>query len=231
MRSIATLSDNLDTAAKFFRVMEKAGVNGDQLLLPVNDKVARDNLAAYLQAGCPKPPPSAFQRNEHGHIVLEIEGLDLTGEQEVERLEGAGFRVSDYAKPCFTSTKQDGYNAEHRLVAGQKYKVALVPHKEIKRDADRTTDALRKLGEKYGYSKPLAGIIPRIRESVSDKQMEEMGFWYVVALHDTIQDSDGRPLVLYAYRLDGGRWVGANWGKPGVEWDAYGASAFLVPAK
>ncbi len=176
-------------------------------------------------------PSPIFERNEHGHIVVEIEGLDLTGEQEVKRLEDGKYRVGNYAKSCFTSTKPDGYDTKHRLVAGQKHKIALVPHKEIKRDADRTTKGLQGLGSKYGYGKPLAGIIPRIRESVSDKQMEEMGFWYIVAFHDTIQDSDGNPCVLGARRDVGGHWVVAFWDKLGNKWGGGGASAFLVPAK
>jgi hypothetical protein len=176
-------------------------------------------------------PPSQSERNEHGHIMLTIIGLDFTGEQEVERLEAAGFRVNSWAKSCLTSTKKDGYDNNHRLVAGQRYKVALMPTQEIERDSDRTTDALRKRGiERYGYEKPLAGIVPRIRETVSDKQMEEMGFWYIAAPHEPIKDSDGAPIVLYARRIDGGPWLVADWDHPDFHWDGRGAFAFLVSA-
>jgi hypothetical protein len=175
--------------------------------------------------------PSIFERNDHGHVIITVTGLDLTGAQEIERLEAAGYRVSDYAKSCFLSEKKDSYDANHRLVAGVTYKVALVPHKEIERDADRTTDALRKLGmEKYGYGKPLGGFVPRIREAVSDKQMEEMGLYYIVSLHDPIKDSDGLPRVLYASRRGGGRWVDASWVDPDGRWSDGGASVFPVPA-
>ncbi len=104
--------------------------------------------------------------------------------------------------------------------------------KEIKRNADRTTDALRKRGmENYGYGKPLGGFIPRVRESVSDKQMEEMGgAWYIAGLHDPIEDSDGRPGVLGADRDDGGRRLCAYWGGPSGQWDDGGLFAFPVPA-
>lgn len=178
-----------------------------------------------------KLAPISFERNEHGHIVFTITGLDLTGEQEIKRLEDAGFRFSEYAKSCLSSTKKDGYDKNHRLVGGQKYKVALMPTREIERNSDRTTDALRKRGiEKYGYEKPLAGIIPRIREAVSDKQMEEMGFWYIAAPHDPINDSGGSPSVLCASRNGDGRWVGADLDLPDSYWFDSGAFAFLVPA-
>ncbi len=188
--------------------------------------IDRTTLQAYLE----RRNPFIFERNEHGHAIITIAGLDLTGAQEIERLEAAGYRVGNYAKSCFTSTKADGYDKNHRLGAGQPYKIALVPGKEISKDSDRSTVALRKLGEKYGYGKPLGGHIPRIREAVSDKQMEEMGFWYIASLHDPIKASDGSPHVLYAYRYDDGRWVGTCWDGPGARWDDYGAFAFPVSA-
>jgi hypothetical protein len=188
-----------------------------------------EGARAFLR-GEQKLAPVSFERNEHGHIVLTFDGLDLTGEQEVERLIAAGFRVSDWAKSCLTSKMSDGYDKNHRLIAGQ-YQIALMPTREIERDSDRTTDALRKRGiEKYGYEEPLAGIMPRIRESVSDKQMEEMGFSYIAAPHDPIKDSDGDPFVLLAYRIDDGRWLYASWVPPGLRWLVNGAFAFFVPA-
>jgi hypothetical protein len=165
--------------------------------------------------------------NEHGHIVLTVVGLDLTGEREIQRLTAAGFRLTDWAKSRLQSTK---YDKEHRLADGVRYKIALMPTREITRDSDRTTDALRNRGiELYGYGKPLAGITPRIRESVSDKQMEKMGFSYIAVPHDPIKDSDGTPGVLNADRYDVGRGLGAFWDCPDFRWYDDGAFAFLDP--
>lgn len=171
-----------------------------------------------------------FERNEHDHIVFTVTGLDFTVEQEIKRLAAAGFRMVNLA--CLRSKKKDGYDKKHRLVANQIYKIALIPAREIKSDADRTIDALLTCGiEKYGYKKPLAGIVPRIRETVSDEQMEKMGFWYIIAPHDTIiEDSGGSPVVLSACRYGDGRWLCASLVPPGYLWDDGGAFAFLVPA-
>lgn len=190
--------------------------------------INHDTLQAYIEGR----NPFALERNEHGHIVLNLTDLDLTGAQEIERLGGAGFRFSKFAKQCLTSTADNGYDAKHRLVAGHAYKVALMPTKEIERDSDRTTENLRRRGiETYGYGKPLAGIVPRYREKISDKQMEEMGFVYVTAPHDPINDAGGYPRVLSAYRNVDGSWVNAVLDKPDDQWDDGGALAFLVPAK
>jgi len=187
-----------------------------------------DELDLFLQG----KNPFTFERNEHGHIVLTLTGLNLTGAQEIERLETLDFRFDKYAKECLVSTNADGYDAKHRLIAGQVYKVALMPTKEIECDSDRTTANLRERGIKqYGYAKPLAGIVPRYREKVSDKQMEEMGFRYIAAPHDTIKDTDGDPDLLCARRDGDGSWVNAFWDGPVYQWLDGGAFAFLVPAR
>jgi len=204
-----------------------AGLSADLFHKLQSGNISVEELALFTQ----RKNPFAFERNEHGHIIVTVTGLDLTGVQEIERLEAAGYVLSNWAKSCLLSTKKDSYDKKHRLVANQLYKVALMPGKEIP-DANRTADALRKRGmEKYGYGKPQGGLIPRIRESVSDKQMEEMdGAWYIAGLHDPIEDSDGDPYVLYAFRYDGGRRLYAYWDVPGDQWDGHGLFAFPVLA-
>ena len=183
--------------------------------LPVSH-VNRVTFQAYLE----RRNPFAFERNEHDHVVLTFTSLDLIGAAEIERLEGVGYCVSSYAKSCLLSTKDDSYDKHHRLEAGRIYKVALMPGKEIECDSDRTTANLRKRGmELYGYGKPLGGLIPRVREILSDKQMEELGIWYATALHDPITGSGGDPDVLDADRNGDGRWVNADWDEPDDQWD------------
>ena len=204
-----------------------AGLQVD-LLQKLRDRSRNlDELGMFLQG----KNPFVFERNEHGHIVLTLTGLDLMGAQDIERLESEGFRFGKYAKQCLVSTATDGYDAKHRLVAGQAYKIALMPTREIERDSDRTTANLRNRGiECYGYGKPLAGIVPRYREKISDKQMEEMGFWYIAAPHDTINDAGGDPVVLNAYRHVDGPCVSSYWGRPDFQWNSHGAFSFFVPA-
>lgn len=175
--------------------------------------------------------PFALERNEHGHVVLTFTGLDLSGAAEIERLEAARYRVSSIAKSCFLSTKEDSYDKNHRLVAGRIYKVALMPGKEIKLNKDRTTANLRNRGtQHYGYGKSLGGFIPRVREVLSDKQMQELGILYATALHDPIIGSDSGPDVLGADRSGDGGWVLADWGNPGDRWFDNGAFVFSVSA-
>ncbi|MFT5037064.1 MAG: hypothetical protein ACI9VM_000638 [Candidatus Azotimanducaceae bacterium] len=205
-----------------------------ELLARIASDLANDNahgddwFAHYDRVRNEGPPAPQFERNKHGHILFTITGLSLAGQQDIERLTDAGFRISDLAKSCLTSTKQDGYDKCHRLEDGREYKIALVPTKDV--GGNRTTAHAREYGTSFGYGRLLAGGVPRIRETVSDEMMEEMGFWYIAALHDPITDSDGRPLVLRVDRDGGGQWVSARWGSLGRQWHGDGAFAFLVPA-
>lgn len=191
------------------------------------------NLLKRLWSSTPATSPAQQPtRNEHGHLIIKVTGLDLTGVQETERLRAAGYRIGEYAESCLLTSAADSYDTNHRLVAGREYTLALMPTREIEKWRERTTANLRKRGiERYGYAKPLAGIVPRIRQLVSDEQMANVGFWFIAAPHDPIKDSDGDPLVLRASRRDGGRWLYAYWDHPGDGWNDDGAFAFLVSAR
>lgn len=167
--------------------------------------------------------PKVITKNANGHYVVTITGLALTGVEEIARLKSAGFRIGDYARQILTS---DDYNNNHRLEAGKQYQIVLVPGKEV--TSNRTTANLKAYAKKFGYLIPKAGIVPRIRETISDKQMEEMEIWYIAGLHDSIKDSDGNPLVLSSYRGGGGLWLDADWDCPESSWGDDGAFAFLV---
>lgn len=168
------------------------------------------------------------ERNEHRHVLITFIGTCLTGAQEGVRLASGGYQFSSHAKSCFESRNADSYDTKHRLVAGQIYTVALVPAKEISRDCDRSPANLRKVVmEKYKYGKPLGGHIPRIRETISDKQMEDMGIWEIIGLHDPIKCGNDR-LMLRARRGNDGPWVSVCWDSPGFLWHEDAAYEFPV---
>lgn len=175
--------------------------------------------------------PFAFERNAHGHVVLTFTGLDLTGTEEIKRLEEADYDVGNCVRSCLRSIRDDSYDKHHRLVAGRVYKVALMPGRDIQRDGDRTTKALRRRGmDYYGYGKPLGGLIPRVREVFSDRDMEDFGIWYAAALHDPITDSEGRPSVFFAFRHDDGRQVNAHQDDSDSRWNDDGVFVFPIVA-
>ena len=175
-----------------------------------------------------QPKPLPFLKNEHGHYVLAITGLSLTGKQEIVRMRKKSFRVSDYAKQVLTSTDDDSYDANHRLEDGKGYVVVLVPGREI--TENRITANIQKYARGLGYEVPLAGVMPRVRETVSDKQIKQMGVRLITCLHAPIKGTDGVPRILDASCSDGGHWLNAGWDYFDSRWNHRVAFAFLTSA-
>ena len=201
--------------------------DGAQRVIEGGDQLKAAIEAATVKALRELALPFPFPKNANGHSIITVTGLSLTGQEEIARLEALGFRVGDYAKSCLLSTRNDSYDRHHRLVQGKLYRLAIVPGREVKRN--RTTKNLGDYAKGFGYGQPLAGFQPRIRETVSDDQMKEMGIDYIASLHTPIKDSDGSPDVLDSDRGGDGRWLHTDWGNPGGEWDDDGAFAFPVP--
>lgn len=168
------------------------------------------------------------ERNENGHIVITINGLNLTGSEEIARLEEGGHHLSDWVKSAFWSTGAGSYDSDHRLLE-KTYRLALVSGYEIEKDSERTNENMWKLGIGYGYKRPPAGVIPRLRETVSDEEMLSMGFEYIIPAHPRLIDSQGGPIFVSIVSYFGGNVVFGNWGMPHVHWWGQGAWAFLVP--
>ncbi|MEI6864296.1 MAG: hypothetical protein WCK46_02960 [Candidatus Adlerbacteria bacterium] len=108
-----------------------------------------------------------------------------------------------------------------------------MPGREIKDDAERTTRKLWKRGiRKYGYSKPIAGIIPRMMShSIPIREVAETasGFWYasIICLHDPLQDYTGDPCFLGVECYN--NWLRAYSAEPQNKWVSCSLFAFLVP--
>ena len=172
-----------------------------------------------------------LERNKHGHITFTITGIDLAGEKEIERLLTAGSLVDDWARECMSSQRNGGYDQSHRLIEGRKYLIALMPTKEIENEHDRTTDHLRDRGiGKYGYCEPRGGIAPRIREFLSEDDMERIGLFYIAVPHKPIRDNLGcESMLRVGRRTVVGPWLSAHFGSSPSQWRGRGAFAFCDP--
>ena len=99
-------------------------------------------------------------------------------------------------------------------------------------DSDGTTKNVRAEGNRRGW-KHGNDISPEIacliREKFTDEELEAMGLWWIVVMHEPINDSDGDPNLLSAFRYDDGRWLDADVDRPGYEWDDDGGFAFVIP--
>ncbi len=164
-------------------------------------------------------PPRQW-REENGVIRFSVISDGTTGEAWITRLESKGFRVGDYAKQVLRSPDfqpSSGVTTEIAVLKGSLFE-----------DNDRITRNIRAEADKRKLEKPNAEVACLIREKFTDKEIEAMGLWYIVAMHEPIKDSGGGPDLLDANRYGGGRWLDAYCVKPDDRWDRGVGFVFVV---
>jgi len=165
--------------------------------------------------------PAKRWREQDGVIYFTVTSDGTTGEAWIARLESKGFRVGDYAKSVLRSK-------DFKPTAGVTCEIAVLKGLLFS-DSERITKNIRKKASEMKLTTPNAEISCLIREMFKDKELEAMGLWYIVAMHDPIKDSDRDPSLLAADRDDGGRWLLAYYDRPGYKWDRENGFAFFVP--
>lgn len=183
-----------------------------------------DELDKFLQRAVEgrfneSPPPRSW-REENGVIYFSVTSDGTTGEDWITRLERKGFRVGDHAKQVLRS-------GDFKPTNSVKTEVAVLKGMLFEDDG-RTTKDIRAEADKRKLSKPNAEIACLIREKFTDKEIEQMGLWYIVTMHEPIKDSVGKPDLLHASRRDYGRWMGAYCDGPGSRWGRVDGFAFVV---
>ena len=153
-------------------------------------------------------------------IRFSVTSDGATGEEWIARLESKGFRISDYAKSVLRSKS-------FKPTSGITYEIAVLKG-ELFSDNERITKNIRKDAKARKFATPNAEVACLIREKFSDKELEAMGLYWIVAMHEPIKDSDGGPMLLVASRDGYGSWLGAYYGGPGSRWDRSDGFAFVV---
>lgn len=197
-----------------------SSLTAGQLNAIVKKLGGHDMALRFLRDELSVSEPTRSWREEDGVIYFSVTSDGTTGEDWIKHLEGNGFRVGDYAKqvlrsPDFKPTS--GVTTEVAVLKGMLFE-----------DNDRITKKIRAEADKRKLSKPNAELACLIREKFTDKEIEAMGLWWIVAMHEPIKDSGGDPILLGAGRGGGGRWLGACGGGPGDGWGRGGGFAFAV---
>lgn len=159
-------------------------------------------------------------REEDGVIYFSVTSDGTTGPQWKDRLEKKGLRVSEYAQSVL-------YSKDFKPTSGVTTEIGVLKG-ELFTDSQRTTRNIRLKAVNSKMILPEAEVACLIWEKFSDKDLEAMGLWWIVVMHDPIKDSVGDSRLLYAVRGGGGRWLSAGWGDPGDGWDRGGGFAFVV---
>lgn len=200
--------------------MKYGDLNLGQIEAVVNKLGGMDGVNKFLRGELILSEPARRWREENGVIYFSVNSDGTTGEEWIARLESKGFRVGDYAKSVLRSKS-------FKPTTGIVYEIAVLKG-ELFSDNERITKNIRKDAKNRKLSTPNAEIACLIREKFSDKELEAMGLYWIVAMHEPIKDSDGDPLLLYADRYDSGPWLSTDYVSPGRKWDRGDGFAFVV---
>lgn len=179
-----------------------------------------EDVDRFLRGELTVSEPACKWQEQDGVISFSVTSDNTTGEAWIKRLEGKGFRVSDYAKSLLCSP-------DFKPTRGVTYEVAVLKGMLFE-DNDRITKKIRVEADKRKLTKPNAEVACLIREKFTDKELEAMGLWWIVVMHEPIKDSDGDPNLLDVNRDDDGRWLGAFYDEPDDRWDRDGGFAFVA---
>ena len=156
-----------------------------------------------------------------GNIHFTLTSNGFTREQWEKHLESRGFRLSDWAHNMLR-------RASNAPTNGVVYHIVVRPGSKIA-FRDRITKKIRAHAADNGWNTPHWEVACLIRDTFPDEQLEKMGLWWIVTMHEPITDSDGDPHLLGSDRRGDGRWLNANYDGPDDGWNVYGGFAFVVP--
>jgi len=191
-----------------------------QLNAVVKKLGGHDATLRFLRGELIVSEPTRSWREQDGVIYFSVTSDGTTGSQWIERLTKGNYRVGDYAKSVLRSN-------DFKPTTGVTYEVAVLKGM-LFNDSDRTTKNIRAEATKRKFTAPNAEVACLIREKFTDEELEAMGLWWIVVMHEPINDSDGDPGLLDAGRSDDGRWLGTCCGRPDYEFSREFGFAVVV---
>jgi len=164
--------------------------------------------------------PVCMWREQDGIIYFSVTSNGMIGSQWIEHFEKKGIQLSKWAKDVLLSP-------DFKPTSGVITEVAVLKGMLFE-DSDRVTSKIRAEADKRKLAKPEAEIGCLIRDMFTDEEIEAMGLGWIVAFHEPIEDSDGDPDLLSAYRLGDGPWLRAYCDGPDSGWSRVVGFAFAV---
>jgi hypothetical protein len=155
-----------------------------------------------------------------GVIYFTVTSDGTTGEEWGPRLKSKGSFITDYTNSVLCSKNFQPTKPTF-------YKVAVLKG-EIFDDSERITKKIRQEARKQKLLIPNAELAPLIREKFSDKELEAMGLYRIVVMHESIKDSGGDTVQLSANRNDNDSWLDTRYDNHDDEWDCSDGFAFVV---
>ena len=149
-------------------------------------------------------------REENGVIYFLVTSDGTPGPDWIKRLKAKGFQIGDYTKSVLCSP-------DFKPTFGVATEVAILKGILFSNN-DRITKKICNEAERRNLVKPNLEVACFIREKFTDEEIEAMGLWWVVTMHEPVKDSSDDPYLLGVSRDDGGHWLYACSVRPGLRW-------------
>ena len=194
----------------------------DSVLMRIGQDVGMgtaEGINAFLCGELIVSEPPRSWREQDGIIYFSVTSDGTTGPEWIKRLKDKGFCISDYAKALLNSSDfkpTSGITTEIAVLKGMLFS-----------DSERITKKIRAYADKQDLTTPNAEIACLVREQFTDKDIKAMGLYWVIIMHEPINDSDGGPRLFAVHRNDDGAWLDAFWDEPGHGWSHDYGFAFV----
>jgi hypothetical protein len=152
--------------------------------------------------------------DKDGTIRFSVTSDGTTGPEWADWFKTNGYNLGSEAEFILRSS------SFRPSVKGTTYEIAVLKG-DLFTDQNRTTSNLRAKADSLGFKQGKEvnpEIACLIRRMFSDEEIEAMGLWRIVTLHQPIGGSGGGPGLLGADRGGSGRWLGAYYGEPVDRW-------------
>lgn len=152
--------------------------------------------------------------------TIKLKSKGLSGEEYINHLEKKGYNISSWAKDISKQVV--------KTKKGTEYEVVVMKQEEFGKDYI-TIQEVRDEAKKRGLITPPAEVAYLLRENLSNEDIEAMGLWWIITMHEPIIGSDSYSDLLGVNHGVGGRWVFACGGGPTRGWGREDGFGFLAP--
>jgi hypothetical protein len=166
------------------------------------------------------PTPTAWTVNDQGNIHFMVTSNGFTRERWKQHLESRGSRFTDWVRTLCRESEAPTNGVAYHIVIRLGSKIA---------SHNRITKEIRAYAADKGWKTPHWEVAYLIRDLFTDQQLEQMGLWYIITMHEPIKDAVNVPYLLGPNRHNDGSWLDARNGQPDYVWCNNGGFAFEVP--
>src|SRR3989344_4768565 len=137
-----------------------------------------EGVERFLRGELTISVPTRNWREQDGIIYFSVPSDGTTGPDWITRLESKGFRVGDFAKSLLNSSDfkpTNGVTIEIAILKGMLFE-----------DHSRITKNIRAEANRRNLITPNAEVACLIREMFTDEEIEAVGHWGIVTMHEPI---------------------------------------------